>query len=313
MRAYRTVIVGLDLSPTSAPRAVAAVHAAAAFGAQRLHLVHVVHAAPSLGSALRPGPQLDPSTAAAVERAQDKLDALELPATEAWVHREVRVGPPARELARAAEEHHADLLIVARRGHNAFTRLVLGSVPNGLIRIATSPVLVVDEDLPAEAGLGNVLAAVDLSPVSRMVMDNAVILARAYGGEVKALSFLERGLDFGAEDVEAARRRQKAALLDLARGLRTEGVPLECEVLDHKGLVPASLVEAAKDSGAEVIVMGTSGRNAWHQMILGSTANHVLLRAPCAVLVVPAAAREEAEDPAEALAVDPVLGGNSPC
>lgn len=317
MRAYRSIVVGVELSAASAHTAAVAVRVAEHFDAQRLHLVHVVHTSPVLPAPLRPDGAPDPITAAAVTRAERKLDELDLPETEVWIHREVRTGSPARELARAADEHHADLVVVARRGHNAFTRLVLGSVPNGLIRVTHCPVLVVDAGLPADARFSNVLAAVDLSPVSHSVLENAAVVARAYAGEVQVLSLFEPPVldaDGGDEENDEAHRRHQEALGALLGRVRTEGVPLESQVVGHRGPVPPTIVELARGSAAEVIVLGTSGRNAWHRMILGSTAQHVLLRAPCAVLVVPSAIREESEDPSEApLPGDPVLGGNSPC
>lgn len=317
MRTFNAIVIGVDLAPSSSERVRALVRAACTLGAKRVHLVHVVHTSPMLPAPLAGKPASEPAPSAAVERAEAQLDALEMPDCDIWVHREVRVGPPPRELARAADEHHADLVVVSRRGHNPFTRLVLGSVPNGLIRASHCPVLVVDDDVHDDVRFANVLAAVDLSPVSRMVLENAVMLARAYGGEVQVLSFFERAVaaaDEHAHDYEVAHRRHQEALGVLMARVRAQGVPLESHVDLNKGPIPPAIVDLAKSSGADVIVMGTSGRNAWHRMILGSTANHVLLRAPCAVLVVPTAAREEASEPAaEPIPSDPALGGNSPC
>ena len=316
MLAYKTIIVGTDFSAGSQRGVAAAVRMANRFEASRLHLVHVVPSVPMLPTPLLPDPGQDAAMQAGLQKAQERLDAIPLPETKCWVQREVRFGSPARELARAAEEHHADLMVVARRGHSALARLVLGSVPNTLIRLASCPVMVVGDEPGDEVRFDRVLAAVDLSPISRHVLDNAVVVARAYAGQVMVLSLFEQQL-LGAEGAangqqDESRRRHEEAVGALVRRVPREGVQLQIEVM-RKAPVSQTIIDVARQSEAEVIVMGTSGRNAWHRMILGSTANHVLLRAHCALLVVPPAVREQVEEVDPVMATTPALGGNTPC
>jgi nucleotide-binding universal stress UspA family protein len=316
MQSYRTIVVGTDFSAGSQRGVAAAVRMANRFEASRVHLVHVVPSVPMLPTPLLPDPNQDAAMQVALQKAQERLDAIPLPETQAWVQREVRFGGPARELARAAEAHHADLIVVARRGHSALARLVLGSVPNTLIRLASCPVMVVDE--PGEdVRFDRVLAAVDLSPISRLVLDNAVVVAKAYAGRVQVLSLFEHPL-LGGEGgggngaLEESRRRHEEAVAALVRRVPRDGVALDIEVM-RKAPVSQTIIDVARQAESEVIVMGTSGRNAWHRMILGSTANHVLLRAHCALLVVPPAVREGVEEVDPVMAPNPALGGNTPC
>lgn len=319
MLSYKHIVVGTDLAAGSSGSLRAALLAANRFEAQRVHLVHVVNGSPIFPAPLLPDGRAD--VVAAQARAQDKLDHLEVPEIDAQVSREVRWGSPARELAMAADEHHADLAVVARRGHNALTRLVLGSVPNTLTRICNCPVLVLDDAPPEALSFDRVLAVVDLSAVSRLVLDNAIAVAKAYGGQVQVLSFLERpaggadrGLAGSAEALDKAMQCHEDGLAALVRRVGPTEVPIETQVARTKGPVPPGIIEWAKAGGADLIVMGSSGRNAWHRMIMGSTANHVLLRAACAVMIVPPALRIDVEDAQlSGLPSTPVLGGNSPC
>jgi nucleotide-binding universal stress UspA family protein len=64
----------------------------------------------------------------------------------------------AHAIAEAAEEEHADLIVVGTRGHTALGGLLLGSVTQRLLHIARCPVLAVpsagatkDEPSPVEA------------------------------------------------------------------------------------------------------------------------------------------------------------------
>jgi nucleotide-binding universal stress UspA family protein len=55
----------------------------------------------------------------------------------------VRVGPPADEVQRAAEEVKADLIVVGTHGRRGLARAFLGSVAEIVVRTSTRPVVVV--------------------------------------------------------------------------------------------------------------------------------------------------------------------------
>ncbi len=59
------------------------------------------------------------------------------------IHEHVLVGPPAKELSRAARSVGADLVIVGTHGRRGVGRLVLGSVAEAILRQAPCSVLVV--------------------------------------------------------------------------------------------------------------------------------------------------------------------------
>lgn len=296
MLAYNTIVVGTDFSRIAEDSASAAIAMASRFGARRVHLVHVI-SAPVV-------PLIDPRREAALEkakaRASTKLDDMELPETTCWVSREVRVGHPARELSLTADGLNADLLVVSRRGTSGLARLVLGSVAGSLIRVSTTPVLVIGDQGPPES-FERVLAAVDLSPISRRVLKCAVAVAHASRAELDVLSLSEDPLlTQGPDDIlphpaskdekETLHSEHKSQLLDLIEAIPKAGIDPNV-IVEGRGSPPGRILENAKERGADLIVMGTSGQNAWHRMLLGSTAHNVLVRAPCAVLVVPQLSR----------------------
>ena len=61
------------------------------------------------------------------------------------------------------------------------------------------------------------------------------------------------------------------------------------------GTAPESIVEAATETGADLIVIGTHGRTGLSRLVIGSVAERVVRLAPCPVLTVkPTAAPIEA-------------------
>jgi nucleotide-binding universal stress UspA family protein len=55
----------------------------------------------------------------------------------------VAVGHPAEQILRCAEDFHADLIVMGRRGMTRATRWILGSVSERVMRYAHCPVTVV--------------------------------------------------------------------------------------------------------------------------------------------------------------------------
>jgi nucleotide-binding universal stress UspA family protein len=55
----------------------------------------------------------------------------------------VEVGHPAEHILRYAEDNHADMIVMGRRGLNRATRFILGSVSERVMRYAHCPVTVV--------------------------------------------------------------------------------------------------------------------------------------------------------------------------
>jgi nucleotide-binding universal stress UspA family protein len=63
----------------------------------------------------------------------------------AKVNFEVKFGTPATEIAKFAEEHQADLIVLPSHGRTGLARLMIGSVAERVVRLAHCPVLVIRE------------------------------------------------------------------------------------------------------------------------------------------------------------------------
>ena len=81
---------------------------------------------------------------------QSILNKMEVLAREAGIHVETRLIEIADHSSRIPEEiiketidWHADLLVIGTHGRHGFSRLLLGSVAEGVIHLATIPVLLI--------------------------------------------------------------------------------------------------------------------------------------------------------------------------
>jgi nucleotide-binding universal stress UspA family protein len=116
---------------------------AALGGAAELHILHVIGAAPAVGTPMTPG----------IVSPTDLLEAgrvlLDRTTTYAAAHFQGRIvghlgaGEPWREIMQMGSNLRADLIVVGTAGHSGIARLALGSVAEMVVRHAGCPVLVV--------------------------------------------------------------------------------------------------------------------------------------------------------------------------
>jgi nucleotide-binding universal stress UspA family protein len=100
-------------------------------------------------------------------------------------------------------------------------------------------------------------------------------------GEVK--QFVSRD-DITAWHTDESNRAMQSTL-DI---LRAAAIPVETHALI--GFAPERIVAVAKEVNAIAIVMGTHGRGAFLDAIIGSVAGRVIAHAPCPVVLVKATA-----------------------
>ena len=84
--------------------------------------------------------------------------------------------------------------------------------------------------------------------------------------------------------VETAKREATAQLSLIAEQMRANG--LQAEPILRHGNPYEEIVNAAKEIGVDLIVIGSHGYTGFGRLLLGSTADRVLQYAPCPVLVV---------------------------
>lgn len=141
------------------------------------------------------------------------------------------------------------------------------------------------------------LVPVDFSEHSKKTIQYARQLAALTGASIRLLHVFQipecpsafyQGLYFEHEavklHVETAKREATAQLSLIAEQMRAYG--LQAEPILRHGNPYEEIVNAAKEIGVDLIVIGSHGYTGLGRLLLGSTADRVLQYAPCPVLVV---------------------------
>ena len=147
--------------------------------------------------------------------------------------------------------------------------------------------------LTSHVSFARILCPTDFSEFSDAALTYAAALADTYGGAVRLLHVVTpfpviapySNLPGETRLYETARAAGEEALAGLAARVRTPGLTVDVE--QRSGAVVHEILQVAGDWQADVIVMGTHGRGGFERLVLGSVAEKVLRKAPCAVLAVP--------------------------
>jgi nucleotide-binding universal stress UspA family protein len=138
----------------------------------------------------------------------------------------------------------------------------------------------------------NILCPVDFSAFSRRALAHAVALARRYEGRVTVLNVLPELPSVLSFPLSGDRTLLGAADREgLWEELRDFGAPagrqVPMDALVVEGDAARQIVEHARRTRADMVVMGTHGRSGFERWVLGSVTEKVLRKLECPVLTVP--------------------------
>ncbi len=135
-----------------------------------------------------------------------------------------------------------------------------------------------------------IVVGLDGSPRAKDVMESAVALAKAFGGKLTVLRAVIHPIELPPEayavtPVQLVDMLREHAQKDIEAAVK--GVPREfIEAAEARIGTPWQVIcDAAKDTKADVVVIGTHGYGALDRLI-GTTAARVVNHAPCSVMVV---------------------------
>jgi nucleotide-binding universal stress UspA family protein len=304
---FRRILCPIDFSETS----IRALTYATAFASWYEAQLDVLHVVPAFDSGLvpamsdrfedgRPYPVSYDEVISEITRAISAAGAtgvnLKALAQEGRAH---------ETIVSRAQAQPADLLVMGTHGRSGFTRLLLGSVTEKVLRTAPCPVLTV----PAAArsmtaspvALKRILCPMDYSPSALKALNCALDLGRQAGGCVTVLHALEyMDLEERPEpspfdpcyDAIVEGRRHRQQRIDHARESLHAQLAQEpttwCEIEEVVAIDRAyrAILRHAAEAKVDVIVMGAQGTGGLELMLYGSNTQHVVRAATCPVLTV---------------------------
>jgi nucleotide-binding universal stress UspA family protein len=208
----------------------------------------------------------------------------------------VRGFSPNQEVIRVTEEEDIDLVVMGTYGRGGVSHMLFGSTAEQVVRTANCPVLTVRHHAPHTFDfqrIRSILFPTDFSEYSKKALPYALSFAESYGADLHVLHVFEQRIH------PAFYIMDKSTPFDLDQGLRDRAldaldefvyhdlrdkINFYCEVASGKPFV--EIINYARDKEIDLIVIATHGLTGLEYMVIGSTTERVVRKAPCPVLSI---------------------------
>jgi universal stress protein A len=144
------------------------------------------------------------------------------------------------------------------------------------------------------ASLKRILVPTDFTDPSNEALETAIELARGAGATVdlvhvavEAAYPLPPPIDVATLPLDMDRVLDRSDQGLAAEEKRVRAAGLACETTTLIGRPDTEIVNRARGTHADLIVMGTHGRSGLAHALFGSNVDRVVQHAPCPVLIVP--------------------------
>jgi len=208
------------------------------------------------------------------------------------------VSNPRHGLPKIASEWKASLIMLGSHGRGAFSRLLMGSTAQAVMRHATCSVEIVrpkQKNRAERAGM-RVLIPTDGSEYAQMALQSVAERPWPAGSEFLIIASPEFPVVIGEfpyytpeQLAELAEGSEKHATESAATGaelLTNAGLRVSRQVTEPKDAPSHAILAAADSWEADLIVMGSHGRRGFDRIVLGSVSESVAMHARCSVEVI---------------------------
>ncbi len=186
------------------------------------------------------------------------------------------------------EKHEIDLVITGTHGRGKVRKVLIGSVAEEIFRQATCAVMTVGPRFKGETAremeLKNILFATDFGGGAEKAAAHAFSLAQEHGARLTVLHVIQEATAFTEESV----RRQRENYVERMKQLMPAGAENWCrpEFRVTFGAAAEEILTLARETNADLIVMGAKARKGLAGHAPFTVAYNVVTKASCPVLTV---------------------------
>jgi len=280
------IMVATDFSPYADRALDYAVSLARRFGS-RIYLAHVI--SHEIFGELEPAPGVPPREQFR-ELAEKNVKAIEDSGRLFGVPHEVLIekGNLWHALEELIAEHKIDLLVLGTHGMSGPLKAVFGSAAEEIFRQARIPVITVGptvtQEPPFEAEFRNILLATDFGPAAEREAAFAFAIAQEHRARLVLLNVAPFRAGAAQWDVIAERDLITRQLKELIP--QTKDLHCKLEIDIAYGEPVAEILRVARESKADLIVIGAKKRGTLSGHIPGTKAYGVVRDAQCPVLTI---------------------------
>ena len=281
---FRSILFATDFSPVS-DRALNYALGLAAPSHCKVYVVHAFASAPASPVSDYGGRNNDINR----KEAENHIRSLENSQLLQCIDHEVvlRGGRVGEVLRQMAESKNIELIVLGTHGRGGIKKLIMGSVAEEVLRLATCPVLTVGAHAPdpaATVAFRRILLATDFSTGSLHALPYATAISQLSGGSLTLVHVLDPTKVGWSGQIDAMRAQATERLKAM---IPRDGAS-QIETWVRLGSPGYVIVEHAGEQKADLIVMGAHATRAvaTSTHLPWTVAHHVVCHAPCPVLTV---------------------------
>ncbi len=137
-----------------------------------------------------------------------------------------------------------------------------------------------------------ILVPLDGSPLAEKALDQAIKLSKVFDSEIVLFQVVHFMPIYGSPELvaplivdEKQKEYAEKYMAKITRETEAKGLKVR-SVVKTGQQVAVEIIDFAKETGADLIVMSTRGRSGISRWVLGSTAHKVLVRAETPILLL---------------------------
>lgn len=192
-------------------------------------------------------------------------------------------------IRKAADQYNVNLMIMASHGKGVWASTFRGSSTFNAVRAIEIPTLIVKGDYKCDDYLNRILLPTDFSRKSLIAL-NYIRNLREHVGEVLFVHVIE-GVR-GDEELTESKEMAEDMLVELCNEMQNFGINSRY-VLADGGAASKEICKLAEEENCSLIISGRTGAGPIKGLLMGSTAQNILLNASRTLWVMP---DEESED-----------------
>jgi len=179
-----------------------------------------------------------------------------------------------------------DYIIMSSHGRTGFSRFLLGSVSEKVLRLSKIPVMIVENE--SDVGeFKNILVTTDFSDNASEAFPYAVKLAQKTGGTIDLLHVLSFDqFDDDEKDLSLRKIREDRLKILVKEHFQPISDRVNSKVIITQGSPHEAIFEHVNENNYNLVVMATVGRTGINYLMMGSTTANVVRHVKSAVLSV---------------------------
>lgn len=196
----------------------------------------------------------------------------------------ILMGNAAQGIIDTSEDY--DCVIMSSHGRTGFTRFLLGSVAEKVLRLSTKPVMIIENESDV-AEFEKILVTTDFSENSAGAFPMAIDIAKKNNAKIDLVQILSFDqFDDEEKDLSLKKIREERLKIVLKEHFHEISDQVTAKVIVSQDSPHEAIFNLVKQSDYNLIIMATVGRTGISYLMMGSTTANVVRHVKTAVLSV---------------------------